>query len=206
MTFDFHETLVHCDDWFQLEVYRLPSAFLDWHNRVHSPLAASELGPQLDRAYRRLRTAILHHGHELSAVRSIALIFRQAGIPVSDGVVAEGVHALMWATLPSARAVEGAGETIRTLKAEGVELGVISSAVHHPFLEWALQRLGLSSAMSIITTSASAGYYKSRPELYWHTLAALDADPGRARRRFGEVRCGWGGPRGNAHGVAGSRR
>ena len=29
-------------------------------------------------------------------------------------------------------------------------------------------------------TSAAAGYYKSRPELYWQTLAALGADPKRS--------------------------
>ena len=30
ITFDFHNTLIHCDPWFELEVRTLPGAFLRW--------------------------------------------------------------------------------------------------------------------------------------------------------------------------------
>lgn len=180
VTFDFHDTLVHCDDWFQLEVVRLPSAFLAWHESTHGPLAGVDTGQHVDRAYRRLRTAILQHGHELSAERSIALIYRQAGIRVSDEIVADGVRALMRNALPGAHPVAGAVGTVRALHAAGITLAVISSAVHHPFLEWALHKVDLIGTFRLITTSASTGYYKSRPELYWQTLDALDADRSRS--------------------------
>jgi putative hydrolase of the HAD superfamily len=34
---------------------------------------------------------------------------------------------------------------------------------------------GLRSSFAVVVTSASAGYYKSRPEIYWHAAALLGA-------------------------------
>ncbi len=31
ITFDFHNTLAECPEWFELEVRHLPSAYLAWH-------------------------------------------------------------------------------------------------------------------------------------------------------------------------------
>ncbi len=176
ITFDFHDTLVHCDEWFQLEVKHFPSAFLEWHNRHAGFLATSDIGAELDRAYRRLRLAIIQHGHELSAERSIAVVFEQAGLNVADELIASGVEQLMSAALDDAYAVPGAQTTVKELASQGVRLGVVSSAVHHPFLEWSLRKLGMLDSFRVVTTSASSGYYKSRPEIYWHTLRELGAE------------------------------
>lgn len=177
VTFDFHNTLVHCDDWFELEVRTLPSAFAGWHAERHGPIAANEDAAAFDAAYRTLRRSIIEHGHELTAERSLAVVFGQFGIHVDDVELAEGVHDLMSGALSSATAVPGAVESVRALSERNVPLGVVSSAVYHPFLEWALARIGLGDAFEIIVTSASCGYYKSRPEIYWHTLDALEARP-----------------------------
>jgi putative hydrolase of the HAD superfamily len=49
----------------------------------------------------------------------------------------------------------------------------VSSAVHHPFLDWTLARFGLGDAFTTIITSASSGFYKSRPEIYQAALRDL---------------------------------
>src|SRR5262249_62241757 len=56
----------------------------------------------------------------------------------------------------------------------------VASAVYHPFLEWTLERFGIRDAFAVVTTSASAGYYKSRPEIFWQTLQQLEVDPARS--------------------------
>lgn len=178
VTFDFHDTLVHCDEWFRLEVEKLPSAFLAWHERHRATTVPTSVGPELERAYRRLRSSIIQHGHELSAERSLALVFDRAGIPVTDGDIAAGVEALMRIALDDATAVPGAVSTVNELADAGVSLGVVSSAVHHPFLEWALERFQILDRFATIVTSAEAGYYKSRPEIYWTALDRMGARPG----------------------------
>ncbi|MER3484671.1 MAG: hypothetical protein C4345_00535, partial [Chloroflexota bacterium] len=59
-------------------------------------------------------------------------------------------------------------------------LGIISSAVYHSFVEWALERFGIREHFAHVTTSASSGYYKSRPEIFWQTLDLLGAEPSRS--------------------------
>jgi FMN phosphatase YigB (HAD superfamily) len=54
---------------------------------------------------------------------------------------------------------------------------VVSSAIYHPFLEWTLERFGILDAFEMVITSASCGFYKSRPEIYQHALDALSIAP-----------------------------
>jgi putative hydrolase of the HAD superfamily len=69
---------------------------------------------------------------------------------------------------------------VRALHGRGLRCGIVSSAVHHPFLEWTLERFGLTAAFASVVTSASSGYYKSRPEIYQTALRALGVAPGEA--------------------------
>lgn len=175
ITFDFHNTLVHCDEWFELEVHHLPSAFARWHARSHAPSIPDESAAALDLAYRQLRREIIQHGNELTAEACLAAVFAEAGIQLDDETIARGVRELMLGALTSATAVPGAIDTVRYLADCGVPLGVVSSAVYHPFLEWALEKIGLLADFRVVVTSASSGFYKSRPEIYWAALNALDA-------------------------------
>jgi len=175
ITFDFHNTLVHCDSWFQLEVRALPGAFLRLRAERGGNPRCLERVAAADQAYKTLRAAIIEHGHELTAERCLALVLERVGDSASDDEIATGVETLMAAILPSSTLVEGAAETVALLATAGVPLGVVSSAVYHPFLEWALIRHGLRQYFGVVTTSASAGYYKSRPEVYWAALDALGA-------------------------------
>jgi FMN phosphatase YigB (HAD superfamily) len=180
ITFDFHNTIAACDAWFELEVRYLVSAFLKWHCRSTGTSQRPGLTGAVDAAYRRLRQAIHVHGHELPAERCVVTVLNQFGIQVEPSEVARGVDDLMRAALQGATPMIGAIETIRVLADDGVALGIVSSAVHHPFLEWTLERFGIRDAFAVVTTSASAGYYKSRPEIYWQTLERLGTDRARS--------------------------
>jgi FMN phosphatase YigB (HAD superfamily) len=177
ITFDFHNTLVHCDEWFELEVRDLPTAFARWHEVHHGPLGLNGATAGLGAAYRSLRRAIIDHGHELTAENSLAAVFGQAGIKVDQEILETGVRALMSKALDYAHEVPGAVYTVRELARRDIPIGVVSSAVYHPFLEWSLERLEIGHLICVVVTSASCGYYKSKPEIYWHALDALNADP-----------------------------
>lgn len=177
ITFDFHNTLVTCDAWFELEVRSLASAFLRWDAERRGGTASDAELAEADGAYRGLRREIVEHGVEEPAERCVSRVLVNLGLQVDDDVIAAGVKSLMRATLGEATAMEGAVETIRALRAAGVPLGIVSSAVYHPFLEWSLDKVGIRDAFSDVTTSASAGFYKSRPEIYWHACERLGVQP-----------------------------
>lgn len=175
ITFDFHNTIARCETWFQLEVRHLISAFLNWQATAMGRTLQPGLSAAADAAYRRLRLAIHHHGHELPAERCVATVLHQMGIDIDDAEIARGVNDLMRQALDEATPMAGAVETVQTLADHDIALGIVSSAVHHPFLEWTLERFGIRDAFAVVTSSASAGYYKSRPEIYWQTLHELGA-------------------------------
>lgn len=180
VTFDFHNTLAICDEWFELEIRQLAAAYLSWEARQR---ATGPVDPALlDTAvttYRQLRFEIMDHGNELSAEDCVAQVLERLSQPVNMESITHGVAELMREVSAAATPVPGAVETVRGLRDAGVTLGVISSAVYHPFLEWTLAKFEIEDAFRDIVTSASAGFYKSRPELYWHAAAAIGADPRR---------------------------
>jgi HAD superfamily hydrolase (TIGR01509 family) len=166
ITFDFHNTLATCDDWFQLEVRHLVSSFLNWHARNHNSTVTPEQLAAADIAYRTLRLDIHEHGNEQTAEQCVVTILDQIGIDVPHDEIERGVHELMRETEPRAHPKSGVLDTIRHLASEGIPLGIVSSAVYHPFLEWTLERFGIRDAFTVVVTSASSGFYKSRPEIY----------------------------------------
>jgi HAD superfamily hydrolase (TIGR01509 family) len=177
ITFDFHNTLAECPEWFELEVRRLPSAYLAWHaGQGDAVYSASVLADANDR-YRSLRREIMEHGNELTAEQSLRVIFDAMAIPAEDADIESGVAVLMRAAAALAKPIPGAVETVRAISQAGVRLGVVSSAVYHPFLEWTLEEFGIKEDFTTIVTSASAGYYKSRPEIYLHAAELLAAHP-----------------------------
>jgi len=180
ITFDFHDTLARCDAWFELEVRHLVSAFLRWRVAEQGEPVDDGLLAAADADYRELRQAIVLDGRERTAEACVGEVLGGLGVAVEAATIARGVEELMRGTLEEARPVDGAAETVRALRAADVRLGIVSSAVYHPFLEWTLAKFGLRDAFADVTTSASAGYYKSRPELYRHALAALSAAPERS--------------------------
>lgn len=177
ITFDFHNTLVECDPWFQIEVRTLVSDVLRyWHDLGEIDVPEAVL-VNADLEYRRLRLAIHGHGHELPADRSVRMILDRVGFNLSWDAIDIALDAIMREAMTSARPVPGAPETVAALAEERISLGVVSSAVHHDFLIWSLDRFGMLAAFERIITSASCGFYKSRPEIYWSALDELSAQP-----------------------------
>lgn len=195
VTFDFHNTLADCPAWFDLEVKHLASSFLQWWSTGEGRSFRDETLHEADDRYRQLRREIMDHGNELTAEESLEHVFRAMGIAVPDDIVVRGVEHLMRETLTGTSPIPGAVETVRDLAARGLTMGVISSAVYHPFLEWALDAFGIHDAFRAIVTSASAGFYKSRPEIYWHAAEAIGADPARTVHVGDSLRFDVGGAR-----------
>ena len=178
VTFDFHNTLAECPEWFELEVRTLPSAYLGWHASQDGASYSESILAEADDRYRALRREIMDHGNELTAEESLRAIFDSMTIRVNDFEIKDGVAVLMRDAAARARPIPGAVETVRAIAQTGIRLGVVSSAVYHPFLEWTLEEFGVKDAFTTIVTSASAGFYKSRPEIYLHAAELLAAKPG----------------------------
>lgn len=179
ITFDFHNTLAACPEWFELEVRTLPSAFLAWWASRHGRSAVAETAAEADARYRDLRRDIMEHGKELTAEACLEHVFAGMRLDVPESDMQAGVAALMREALAGASPIPGAIDTVRELQATGVPIGIVSSAVYHPFLEWTLDAFGLLDAFQVVVTSASAGFYKSRPEIFLHAADALGSDPRR---------------------------
>jgi len=173
VTIDFHNTLIECDPWFELEIRTLVSSVLDWAVANDGADVRQIDRKLVDSEYRKLRLAIHAHGHELTAERAAAAVLDRVGLSLDHDVIATAIHELMHSTLQFARPVPGAGQFLREIHSAGARLAVVSSAVYHPFLEWALEAFSMRDRLEIVVTSASCGFYKSRPEIYWAALVAL---------------------------------
>lgn len=177
ITFDFHNTIATCDPWFALEVRDLPWAVA---LRLDLPASGRFERRELDDAYATLRRGVIVSGNEIDAFDAVFTILTRHGAVVDRRTVERAVDEVMRETLSSMEPVEGIGDTVRYLHNRRCRLGIVSSAVHHQFVEWSLDRLGLRDAFATVVTSAIAGYYKSSPLIYAHALRALDADAGRS--------------------------
>jgi FMN phosphatase YigB (HAD superfamily) len=181
ITFDFHDTLAHCDRWFQLEIRELVPAFMRWSAaRAGDAVPGPETEEAGRAAYRELRGRIRDTGVEQDAVSCLLEILPGLGIDADEAEVRAGVDELMRETLDDdVRPVPGSVETVRALAGAGVRLGVVSSAVYTPFLHWALDRFGIRDLFADILTSADAGFYKSDPEIYRISARNLGTTPDR---------------------------
>lgn len=180
VTFDFHNTLANCDAWFELEVRSLVPRVLEWHAAREGLPLDSAVSDRAVAIYRALRLEIIQHGEERDALDCALHVLQELDYPMPADTVAEGVESVMRETLADSTPVPGAVDAVRHLGDEGYRLGVVSSAVYHPFLEWSLDKFGILDAFDVVVTSASAGWYKSRPEIYEHTLARLGVPAGEA--------------------------
>ena len=74
--------------------------------------------------------------------------------------------------------IEGAAETVRSLRARGIEVGVVSN--WDIGLTEQLERLGLASLFGVIATTAEAGAPKPEPAVFRLALERLGVDASRA--------------------------
>lgn len=177
VTIDFHDTLFICDDWFALEVADLPAKFLDWQSARDDVPVDDDLRRRITTEYRALRRSIIQTGIEIDATENVLRVCSALGIYPNRDEVESAVHQLMYETLASAYPRPGAVALMRTLKAAGIPLGIVSNAIYQPFLEWAVEASGMSGLFNSVLTSARSGYYKSRPEIYWQAARELGVAP-----------------------------
>ncbi len=170
VTFDFHNTLVACDRWFELEVRTLPWEVI---LGLDLPEAARPGREAVLSAYKELRAEIVRSGNEINSYASVHHILDTLGLAAGEGQVRSLVDRLMESALEDADLVSGAETLVRSMHQRGFRLAVISSAIHHDFLEAALDRFKIGKCFEQIVTSASSGYYKSNPEIYRSTIATL---------------------------------
>lgn len=174
VTFDFHNTLAICDPWFYLEIRDLP---VDVLNHIDPALLQNHHPDDVITRYRTLREAVMESGKEIDAVDGVGRIADELGIRVDANQIAQAVRAVMSEAMNHVEPVHGAIDAVRQISVQGIPVGVISSAVYHPFLEWTLDSFGLDDKLAFIVTSASSGHYKSNPEIYRYAMDIVGADP-----------------------------
>lgn len=177
VTIDFHDTLFQCDEWFELEVRGLPAKFLHWKGRQPGGTSLVFDPHEVARSYRELRLGAIESGIEIDSIECVVRVCRDLGINVDHAEVADGVDVLMREVLPSACPRPGAVGLVNSLREMGIRVGLISNAIHHPYLEWALERHDMLGAFDLVLSSARAGYYKSRVELYELAASELGVSP-----------------------------
>lgn len=160
-----------------LEVRDLPLKFLDWQATRNGTSVDATLRERIMPAYRALRLAIIESGIEIDAVENIVRICEQLGLETDRTEIALAVDELMNATLATAKPRPGVLNFVTTLKTAGIPVGIVSNAIHEPFLEWAIEAAGMHGLFDSILTSARAGYYKSRPEIYRQAARELGVPP-----------------------------
>jgi len=179
--FDFHNTLATCDAWLELEIKTLPGLALEKlrHDGLLQGRPAHS-ADEAERLFRDLRARVRASGVELSALDGTREVVTSMGYRVPDEELASVVEALEDACLPSVEIVAGAHECLSKLSEMGCRLGVVSSAGYPPFVERALEMLGLRTYFSEVVTSAEEGIYKSDPEIFRRAVSRLDAQPSEA--------------------------
>lgn len=166
ITFDFHNTVAHCNSWFELEIRQLPAAVLAHLARQDVRSTSATLQEPATVAYRALRKQVIDTGGELSAQECVERTFDEIGHSIAPNAIAGAIDKLMRDCLVDLKPVPGVVATISAILDSGIPVGIISSAVYHPFLEWSLAEFGLLDRLAFVVTSASIGYYKSDPRIY----------------------------------------
>src|SRR5262245_47055185 len=74
VTFDFHNTLMHAEAWFELEVRELAAAFLGWRAMATASTVSDEALQTARHLYRQLRLRIMDDGMEMPAERCVEVV------------------------------------------------------------------------------------------------------------------------------------
>ncbi len=174
VTFDFHNTIAQCDEWFTLEVYDLIPTYLALATNGTGEPVSPDLAALGKRHYRELRLRVLESGVEVDAAQSVIDVLAQLGMAAHGQNVERLLCEIFRPTVASATPMTGVLESVRALHGAGVPLAVVSSAAYHPFLEWTLEKFGIADCFRAILTSAATGYYKSTSRIYSTALQTLD--------------------------------
>ncbi len=179
--FDFHNTLATCDCWLELEIKMLPSlvlAKLAENSKIEGVTPA--MLNEATRIFEAIRQEVRSSGVELSALQGTKQVLKQMGIYEPDAVLEQAIETLENACLFDVTMVEGADKALDRLRNAGCRLGIVSSAGYPPFVEMALEKMGLRAYFSEIVTSAGEGVYKSNPDIFRRAVRRLGFEPDEA--------------------------
>ena len=95
ITFDFHNTLAMCPEWFELEVRRLPSTFLKIWSEHNGRAITPEQLSAADQSYRQLRAEIIDHGNELTAADCLEKVLSAVELSVPKSEIEVGIESIM---------------------------------------------------------------------------------------------------------------
>jgi HAD superfamily hydrolase (TIGR01509 family) len=179
--FDFHNTLVTCDRWLDLEIHTLPALALGrlaekgylFGERTVSPEQAQTATDLFHLVRQRARDS----GVEISAVEGVRSVLAGMGYEPPIEAIEEVVAELERDCLLEVAPVEGALDTLQRLRDAGYVLGVVSSAGWPSFVEMALEAQGMRSFFTAILTSTGEGVYKSDPEIFRRAVLRLGFTP-----------------------------
>lgn len=176
--FDFHNTLVTCDTWLDLEINTLPSLTLDIL-RANGDLGRVPMhnGAEARELFQALRERARESGVEVSAVDGVRQVLKQMGFKDSRSAIEEAVAELEEHCLNFVEPVKGALSTLKKLYKAGYKMAIVSSAGWPPFVETALEQEEMLPYFSHILTSAGEGIYKSDPEIFRRACARLNSLP-----------------------------
>jgi HAD superfamily hydrolase (TIGR01509 family) len=176
--FDFHNTLVVCDEWLDLEIKTLPAlAIRKLISRsiiLEPPPGCEENATAL---FRALRQRVHASGVEISALDGVREVLKEMDMDVPKEEVARAVEELELAILPGVVPVDGVEHTLEELRGLGFRLGVVSSAGYPAFVELALEELAMRPYFSEVITTGDVGIYKSNPEIFRLAAEKLGAKP-----------------------------
>jgi HAD superfamily hydrolase (TIGR01509 family) len=176
--FDFHNTLVTCDDWLELEIRTLPGMVLRLlRERGLLDGEPDHSEDETRRLFRALRHRVHDSGVELSAFEGAREVLHALGYRPPDEAIEAAVDELEYACLPDVRLIDGAVAALERLARAGFRLGIVSSAGFPPFVERALEEQGLRRYFDAVLTSTGEGIYKSNPEIYRRAAERLGASP-----------------------------
>jgi HAD superfamily hydrolase (TIGR01549 family) len=179
--FDFHNTLVTCDAWLELEIRTLPGLVLRLlRERGLLDGEPDHSEDEARRLFRALRHRVHDSGVELSAFEGAREVLHEMGYRPPDNAIAAAVEELEYACLPDLRLIEGAVATLEQLARAGYRLCIVSSAGYPPFVERALEEHRLRDYFAAVLTSTGEGIYKSNPEMYRRAAERLGVGPGEA--------------------------
>jgi HAD superfamily hydrolase (TIGR01509 family) len=182
--FDFHNTLVTCDGWLDLEIHSLPAQALA-HLAARGDVSGLQtVSPALTETatglFHDLRQQARESGVEVSAIEGVRTVLELMGYaPPTDAIEAVVVD-LERDCLLEVAPVPGALDTLQRLRDAGYSLAVVSSAGWPPFVEMALEAQGMRPFFTEILTSAGDGIYKSDPEIFRRAVSRLGFEPAEA--------------------------
>ncbi len=177
VTFDFHNTVAHCDPWFDAEIRDLPALVIEDLAYDSGAPPDRDLQERATHHYRTIRRQVIDSGIERDALTCVVDVFEEIGLEAEPDRIAAIIDDRMRRCLPDLEPVPGSVATIEALIELGIPVGIVSSAVYHPFLEWALDEFGILDRLAFVATSASVGYYKSDVRIYHHAYRLVEASP-----------------------------